>query len=135
MEEFFLWLVGVIAEVLVEAFFEYIMAMVVDALLRISDSISAYLVSKPRITNFLVLGLLGLSIGLLSIPIFPHRLWAPSRLHGINLLISPVLTGLMLSWTGAALRKREKETTPIQRFGYGFIFAFGIALMRLLFAR
>ncbi len=135
MEELFLWLVGVIAEVVVEAVFEFIMAMVVDTSLRIADNITAYLTSRRRVTNFLVLGLLGLSMGLLSIPILPHRLLAPSRLHGINLLISPLLTGLMLSWTGAALRKRAKETTPIQRFGYGFVFAFGIALMRLLFAR
>ncbi len=40
-----------------------------------------------------------------------------------------------MSWAGALLRKRDKKTIQIESFGYGFVFAFCIALMRFLFAK
>jgi hypothetical protein len=135
MEDFLLEVISELLDGLFEAVLEYLLAMFVVTLLRIADNITRSLALKGELATSVILGLMGLSAGLLSIPIFPHHLLHPAKVHGINLLVSPVLTGLMLSWTGSALRKREKETTPIERFGYGFIFAFGIALMRLLFAR
>lgn len=135
MEDFLAFLIEVLAEAIFEAFVEYVLAMFVVMLLRIADNITRSLALKGELATSVIFGLLGLSAGLLSIPVFPHPLLHPAKVHGINLLVSPVLTGLMLSWTGSALRKRKKETTPIERFGYGFTFAFGIALMRLLFAK
>lgn len=37
--------------------------------------------------------------------------------------------------TGAVLRRRDKRVTRIESFGYGFSFAFGMALVRFFFAK
>ena len=76
--------------------------------------------------------LLGMATGGVSVFLFPHPLIHPSRIHGISLLVSPVLTGLVMSRIGAALRRYGKHPTQIESFGYGFAFAFGMALVRYL---
>jgi len=79
--------------------------------------------------------LLGGIFGFLSILLFPHPLMHPTRFHGISLLLSPILTGLFMSLIGAAIRRRAKTSIRIESFGYGFLFAFGMAMIRLIFAR
>jgi hypothetical protein len=74
--------------------------------------------------------MLGMATGGVSVFLFPHPLIHPSRIHGISLLVSPVLTGLVMSRIGAALRRYGKHPTQIESFGYGFAFAFGMALVR-----
>jgi len=71
----------------------------------------------------------------LSVLIFPHPLFHPSRIHGISLLISPVIAGLLMALLGSTLRKRGKKVVRLESFGYGFAFAFGMALIRLIYAR
>jgi len=77
--------------------------------------------------------LLGASAGGLSLFIFPHPLVHPSRLHGINLLVSPIVTGLVMSLIGSILSRQGKKVVQIESFGYGFAFAFGMALIRYFF--
>jgi hypothetical protein len=77
--------------------------------------------------------LMGLSIGWVSLFFLPHPLVHPTRFHGISLLIGPTIAGLMMWWLGASLRKRDKKTTRIESFGYGFVFALGVALMRFFY--
>ena len=76
--------------------------------------------------------MLGMARGGVSVFLFPHPLIHPSRIHGISLLVSPVLTGLVMSRIGAALRRYGKHPTQIESFEYGFAFAFGMALVRYL---
>jgi hypothetical protein len=78
--------------------------------------------------------LLGASAGGVSLLVLPHPLVHPSRLHGINLLVSPLVTGLAMSLIGSIVGRQGKKVTQIESFGYGFAFAFGIALVRYLFA-
>jgi hypothetical protein len=73
--------------------------------------------------------------GGLSLLIFPHPLIHPSRIHGISLLINPVIAGGVMSLIGFMLRKRDKRVVQIENFGYGFAFAFGMALLRFFFAQ
>jgi len=40
----------------------------------------------------------------------------------------------MMSATGASFRRFGKKVTQLQSFGCGFIFAFGMALLRFFFA-
>jgi hypothetical protein len=56
-------------------------------------------------------------------------------MHGASLLISPILAGLMMAATGAILRGRDKKSTQLESFGYGFFLAFGVALIRFFFAK
>jgi hypothetical protein len=133
MGEFLLELLLAFAELLFEALFEFsveaLLDLVLRAIARVFDSV--------RFTNPLLASasytLLGALAGGLSLIIFPHPLVHPSRLHGISLLASPVVTGFAMSLIGSTLIQRGKKVTQIESFGYGFAFAFGMALIRFFF--
>jgi hypothetical protein len=76
--------------------------------------------------------LLGLGSGFLSVLLFPHPLVPPSRFHGLSLLISPVVTGLVMGFVGRMTRRRGETPVRIESFAYGFTFAFAFALIRIL---
>src|SRR6266446_3418619 len=75
---------------------------------------------------------LGVITGGLSILIFPHSFIRSSRLHGISLLITPLLAGLTMSGIGWVRERQGKPVIRLDTFAYGFIFAFGMALVRFL---
>ena len=74
----------------------------------------------------------GLVVGFFSVLIFSKPFVRSSTLHGISLLITPGLGGVVMSYI-AWLRVRTWDwTIRIETFFYGFVFAFAIALLRLL---
>jgi len=77
---------------------------------------------------------LGGVTGCLSLLLFPHPLFHPSRIPGLSVIVSPVLAGLGMWLAGAVLRKRNKRVMQIESFWYGSAFAFGMAIVRFLFA-
>lgn len=66
----------------------------------------------------------------MSVMIFPHHLIRPSRMYPISLLISPILTGLLMAQIGRTVRKFGRQSVRIESFGYGFIFALAMGLVR-----
>src|SRR5947199_6997267 len=78
---------------------------------------------------------LGGVAGGLSLLFFPHPLVHRSRVPGLSVVISPVLAGLGMSMVGSTLRKQNMKAMQIESFGYGFAFAFGMALVRFFFTR
>lgn len=76
---------------------------------------------------------LGVITGWLSTLIFPQSFIRSSKLHGISLLITPLLAGLAMSGMGWIRRRQGKPVLQLDTFGYGFVFAFGMALIRFLF--
>ena len=135
MEDFILGLLWEILLFVLDAFAEYIMAAIWDLLLRALEEI--FKTSEARSPVFAFFGyiLVGLLTGGLSLLFLPHRIIQHSRIPGASLIVSPLITGLMMSATGSFLRKRNKRVTRIESFGYGFAFAFGVALIRFLWAK
>ena len=119
----------------VEAVFEYLVMALVDSLLRVFKEVFEPSETRSRGPALAGYALIGLALGCLSLLLFPHPLVHPSRIHGISLLVSPVIAGLMMSWMGAAFRRREMKVTNLESFGCGFAFAFGVALARFLLAK
>ena len=78
---------------------------------------------------------LGGVVGGLSLLLFPHPLVHPSRFPGLSVVISPIFAGLGMSSVGSVLRKRNKKALQIESFGYGFAFAFGMAVVRFSLTR
>jgi hypothetical protein len=132
-------ILGAIAEFLLEAFVELIAAAVLDlasrAFLGLFTSLAEALKDNRVLTGFMY-ALLGMLAGALSLLVLPHPLMHrehPMRFHGISLLSSPIIAGLVLSSVGTIMRRTGKKVTPIETFGYGFAFALGMALIRFFF--
>jgi len=134
-------ILGAIAELLLEVFLEVIAAAVLDlasrALLDLFTGLAKAIKDSRVLTGFMYT-LLGVLAGALSLVVLPHPLIHrehPIRFHGISLLISPIIAGLVLSSVGAVMRRWGKKVTPVETFGYGFAFALGMALIRFFFAK
>jgi len=120
-------------ELFLEVLFEFAGEALLDLALRaIAEVFETSRFASPVLAT-VGYTLLGASAGGLSLFIFPHPLVHPSRLHGINLLVSPIVTGLMMSLIGSILSRQGKKVVQIESFGYGFAFAFGMALIRYFF--
>jgi len=135
MADILLELLGWILESLLDALFQYVLAALVDVLFRsLGEAFKGAEIQNPALASA-GFAFSGLILGGISLLLFPHRLVHPSRFHGISLLVSPAITGLMMWATGAALRQRDKKVTQLESFGYGFAFAFGMAFIRFQFAK
>ena len=129
MEDFLLAFVEVLLEVLIQVVGEAILDMIVRSsrnAVKESEAVSPVLAAAGYL-------LLGAACGVVSIFFFPHPLIHPSRIHGISLLVSPVITGLIMAQVGLLLRRKDKKAVGIESFWYGFTFAFGMALIRFIF--
>jgi len=127
-------LLGLLEPVL-EAIFEYVVTAVADLLLRALEAV----VHEPYIDDPVLAcvgyAFLGVLFGAMSLALFPHRLVRPSAVQGISLLVSPAISGTIMSLTGKAFRLCDQKVTQMESFTYGFAFAFGVALVRLFFAK
>jgi len=133
MAEFLFELLLVFGELFLEVLFELAGEGLLDLALRAIVKVF----KMPRLTNPVLASvgytLLGALAGGGSLIIFPHPLVRPSRVHGINLLVSPFITGSVMSLIGSTLSRHGKKATQIESFVYGFAFAFGMALIRYFF--
>lgn len=132
MEDLLLAILGAIFEVFGEALCELllgeIIALIARALRRFRVTIRR---SNPVLAGAAFI-LLGIGIGFLSVLALPNPLVHPSKVHGISLLISPLIAGLMLGYVGRVVHRRGRIPVRIESFSYGFLFAFPFALIRLL---
>jgi hypothetical protein len=133
MDEFLLELLFMCAELLVEFLLDLAVAALADLALRAIAKVFETFRFENTLLASISYALLGASAGGLSLLIFPHRLVHPSKFHGINLLLSPILTGLAMSLIGSMLSRYGQKVTRIESFRYGFAVAFGIALVRFVF--
>ncbi len=120
-----------------EFFLEFILQIVGEvfveiALQKFSGAAWAHKNFNATRAVLMYLGL-GVITGWLSIMIFPHSFIRSSRLHGISLLITPLLAGSAMAGVGWIRRRQDKLVTRLDSFAYGFLFAFGMSLVRLLF--
>ena len=128
---------GFLLEIILEFFLEFILQIVAEGLIeeifqRFSGIAWARTTLNTIVAVLMYFGL-GLITGWLSILIFPHSFIRSSRLHGINLLITPLLAGLTMSGIGWARQRQGKPVMRLDTFGYGFVFAFAMATIRFLF--
>lgn len=78
--------------------------------------------------------LLGAILGGLSLLVFPHLLVA-ARLRLVNLMVTPIASGILLGLVAFWRRGRDDAAPPFDRAVYGFLFALAFGLVRYFFAR
>jgi len=124
-------------EFLLQIFLEFLLQVVGGVITDVVLHALSRFIRSSRTLNALVtlimyLGL-GLFVGWLSILILPEAFVRSSNLHGISLLITPVLAGFTMSALGWIRLRQRKTLIRLETFSCGFIFAFAMALIRLLF--
>jgi hypothetical protein len=135
MDDVFFALLSAVAELLFEVFFQVVVEALVALIVRsIRNAFQETNAINPILATIGYM-LLGSAFGIASVPLFPHPFFQPSKLHGISLVISPIITGLVMSQVGIMLRRKGKQAVRIESFGYGFTFALGLAIIRFIFVR
>jgi hypothetical protein len=132
MSEILFGILEMLLELVLEAAFEFALAYFFTLIWR---GVTAVLdTSEPRNPFLACIGcaLMGGVVGGISLLFLPHPLFHPSRVHGISLIVSPVLAGLGMSFISSS-RKQNRRGAHLESFSYGFAFAFGMALVRFFF--
>jgi hypothetical protein len=135
MDEVLIALLSAVGELLLEVFFQVVVEAIVALIVR---SVRNVLEESNAINPFLAgVGyfVLGIAFGIASLRVYPHPLFHPSKLHGISLVISPVITGFVMSQVGTVLRRKGKQAVRIESFGYGFTLALGLAIIRFIYVK
>jgi len=126
-------------ESLLQAFLELLLQVVggvlLDVILRLTSRVPWLRRSFTALHTAFLLFVVGCFIGWFSIWFFPQAFIRSSTLHGISLVITPALAGLVMSGIGWLHLRQGKLVVHLESFSYGFIFAFGMALVRLLFTK
>ena len=78
---------------------------------------------------------LGAAVGSVSLWLFPEHFIKDQLLRILNLIAAPAIAGLVMSKIGAWRRQREQEPIRLDTFGYGFVFAIAMALVRFVWAK
>jgi hypothetical protein len=131
MEDFLAFVFEVVAELVLQLLGELILEVLFRA---IGKLLIAIFESGPLMAALFV-AVLGIASGVCSVAVLPHPLVHPSKAHGISLIVSPVITGLLMSQVGRILRRQGKRTIQLETFGFGFVFAFAMALVRLVLVK
>ena len=131
MEDLLAAIVEIVAELVLQLLGEFLL----ELFFRSSGKFFSAIFESSRAFTAAVVLLLGALSGAISLAFFPHPLVHPSRCHGIGLIVSPVITGLVMSQVGRLLRSQGKASVQIESFALGFAFAFAMAVVRFLFVR
>jgi hypothetical protein len=132
MDDFLGFILELLFEALIEIAFSESIAAASRARrrFRIQPLVRAALNQTNPPLTMLKFTLAGIGLGVLSFLIFPKPLVHSSNLHGISLLISPIITGVVMGCIGRVVRRRGRTPVQIESFLYGFTFAFAMALVR-----
>jgi hypothetical protein len=77
-------------------------------------------------------GIFGAGAGALSLWLLPNLFITVEWLRIANLVITPVAAGGVMVAFGVWRRRRDEELIRLDRFSYGFLFAFAMALVRFI---
>jgi hypothetical protein len=135
MEDLFLALLASILELLSEVLVQVCLEFLASLLVRAGGKVISSPAYQERSFTGFLFAVFGAAAGLVSVAIFPHPLVHPSKLHGISLLISPVITGLVMLGAGRLELRFGRKPTQIETFWIGFLFAFAIALVRFVLVK
>jgi hypothetical protein len=77
----------------------------------------------------------GAIAGALSLIIIPSLLIQPRWVRVVNLVVVPLVCGLVMATIGGWRKRRDKEIIRLDTFIYAFLFALSMAFLRFIFQR
>jgi hypothetical protein len=120
----FSMVVQFLAEIFLQILFELGFYSVVDAFDRKPNPVIALI-------GYLILGALAGGISLLF---FKDLMIEDSTLRVVNLIVTPIFVGLTMAALGKLREKKGASVIRLDKFSYGFAFAFAMSLVRFLWA-
>lgn len=123
-------------EILLQFFGELLLQVIFEALAELGVHSLSNTLKQPRSAVLSSIGfvLWGTIAGGLSLLIAPKSLISDVAFRQVNLILTPLLAGAIMMWIGRQRDKRGQVLVRLDRFGYAFIFAFAMALVRYLWA-
>src|SRR5262245_27450990 len=118
--------------------FEFLMESLLQVLLELGfRGVVSLFSGRPAgraALGLIAYALCGLAPGGLSLLVVPRSFIARPGLRLLNLIVTPVLAGLVMAAVGSLQKKKGKAPLRIDSFGHGFAFALGMAAVRFAFA-
>jgi len=131
---------GAGVEFLFDAIFQFFAELLLQLLFELLTELGLRILTDPfKRRNNPILSTIGsiswgLIAGGLSALIFPRSLIHDLLLRRINLIVTPLAAGAIMTLIGRARDKRGQALVRLDRFGYAFAFAFAMAIVRYGFA-
>lgn len=127
---------GIIFELLFQFFAEILLQAAFELLAELGYRGLANRLQRPRnpiysIIGFIILGAIAGSVSLLILPYSPIE---DPTFRKINLVAMPIILGLMMMLVAKLRQKKSQDLVRIDRFGYAFVFAFAMGLVRFIWA-
>ncbi|CAN5330685.1 hypothetical protein BH11PSE9_BH11PSE9_13580 [soil metagenome] len=122
-------------ELLIEVFGEFILQCFAEVLVEFGLHWVAEPFRRRPSPWIAALGyaLFGAILGGLSLLVFPSNFATrPWRL--LNLIVTPLAVGGAMATLGAWRARRAEDLWRIDRFGFGYVFALSLALVRYVYA-
>ena len=122
------FILEVLGEFLLQAILEFFVEMGVHAGPKIR---------KPVNPWWAAIGytIFGGVVGWLSLLLFPSHLMSGEAMRIANLVVTPIVAGLLMCAMGAWRAKRGDTVLRIDRFAYGYLFAVALAAVRFTLAK
>ncbi len=122
--------------ILIEVFGELVLQILAELFIEgsmtgLRSSLRKFKKRNPVVVWFFYVSL-GAGLGLTSLFIFPDHFIKNPALRIVNLIVTPVLAGLLMSLVGHLRRRRGQDPIQLDRFLYGFSFAAAMAFVRLI---
>ena len=121
-----LWIVQLFGELLLQAFGELIAEL-------IGRSVKEPFRRPQPVHPWLAVigyGIFGAIAGAISLWVLPSLFISAEWLRIVNLILTPVLAGLMMERLGAWRENKDQERIRLDTFGYAYVFALSMALVR-----
>ncbi|HMC92892.1 MAG TPA: hypothetical protein VKI45_10560 [Allosphingosinicella sp.] len=117
-----------VGEIVLQALFELLAEMGVRSL--------AAPFRRPRHPVWATIGftLWGITAGAISVWVFPESPIHNPLFRRMNLVVTPVAVGFLMTFVGKIRLKKGQELMRLDRFGFAFVFAFAMALIRFIWA-
>ncbi|WP_067736623.1 hypothetical protein [Novosphingobium naphthalenivorans] len=119
-------------ELLFQFFGELLLQFLVELFAELGMHAMGQAFSRKPSPGLAVAGftLWGVVAGAISLWVFPHSAIHDPSLRLANLFVTPVLAGGGMMLLGRLRARKGQELVRLDRFGYAFLFAFTMALMR-----
>jgi hypothetical protein len=77
---------------------------------------------------------LGIVAGGISLLVFPTSHIHDPMFRKLNLVVAPLALGLVMMLIGQIRQKKGQDLVRLDQFGYAFLFAFAMAVVRYIWA-